>query len=277
MNQTVLVSTEWLAANLEQVRVVDASWYMPEDKRAPAAEFAAAHIPGAVFFDIDGISDHSTSLPHMLPPPGQFSAAVGALGIGDGEPVVVYDGAGVFSAPRVWWMLKVMGHDDVRVLDGGLPKWKKEGRALESGVGTPAPKFFTAIPKSRLLRDFSAVKAALGEAQIIDARSNSRFTGAEAEPRAGLKSGHMPGAVNLPWRALLTPDNTLKDDHALQRLFAEKGVDLRAPIITSCGSGISAAIVMLALEKLGAQQLSLYDGSWAEWGGRPDAPIAVGD
>jgi len=274
---TPLVSTDWLANNLTHVRVVDASWYMPDDKRDTAAEFQAAHIPGAVFFDIDGIADHRTNLPHMLPPPGQFSAAMRELGIGDGETVVVYDGMGIFSAPRAWWMLKAMGHDDVHVLDGGLPKWKKEGRTLESGAAKPQAKFFTAIPRRGLVRDFQDVKAALSETQIVDARSNSRFTGAEAEPRTGLKSGHMPGAVNLPWRALLTPDNTLKDDHALQALFAEKGIDLRAPIITSCGSGISAAILMLAMEKLGAQHLSLYDGSWAEWGGRADAPIAVGD
>lgn len=272
-----LVSTNWLADNLTRVTVVDASWYMPEDRRDPAAEFEAGHIPGAVFFDIDAIADHQTDLPHMLPPPGQFSAAMATLGIGDGEQILVYDGTGLFSAPRAWWMLKAMGHDDVRVLDGGLPKWKKEGRKLESGVAKRAPKFFTAIPRPQLVRDFHGVKAGLSETQILDARSNSRFTGAEAEPRAGLKSGHMPGAVNVPWRALLTPDNTLKDDHALQALFAEKGVELRAPIITSCGSGISAAILMLALEKIGAQHLSLYDGSWAEWGGRADAPVAVGD
>ena len=272
-----LVSTQWLAGNLAQVRVVDASWYMPDDKRDPAAEFLDAHIPGAVFFDIDGIADHATDLPHMLPLPGVFSAAVGALGIGDGQTVVVYDGTGVFSAPRAWWMLKVMGHDDVHVLDGGLPKWKKEGRALESGVAKTDVKFFTAIPRPELVRDFGAVKAALGETQIVDARSNSRFSGAEAEPRAGLKAGHMPGAVNLPWRTLLAPDNTMKDDHALQTLFAEKGIDLRAPIITSCGSGISAAILMLAMQKLGAQHVSLYDGSWTDWGGRADAPVAVGD
>jgi thiosulfate/3-mercaptopyruvate sulfurtransferase len=273
---TPLVSTEWLAAHLGTVRVVDASWYMPEDKRDPGAEFRHEHIPGAVFFDIDGICDHNTDLPHMLPSPQEFAAKAGALGLSDSDSIIVYDGAGVFSAPRVWWMLRTMGHANVAVLDGGFPKWKAEGRPVESGGAAPAPATFTPHFDAGMLRDFHAVKAALGNTQILDARSNSRFTGAEAEPRPGLKSGHMPGAVNVPWRGLLAPGNTLKDDHALQQLFAEKGVDLRAPIITTCGSGISAAIVMLALEKIGAQNLSLYDGSWTEWGGRADAPVQTG-
>jgi thiosulfate/3-mercaptopyruvate sulfurtransferase len=271
-----LVSTEWLAGNLQTVRVVDASWYMPEDKRDTAAEFREAHIPSAGFFDIDGISDSTTDLPHMLPPPEQFADAMMKLGIDDGDRIVVYDGTGIFSAPRAWWMFKIMGHDNVAVLDGGLPKWKAEGRALEKGVSHSRPSHFSPKPVAALFRDFNSVKAALGDTQILDARSNRRFTGEEAEPRAGLKSGHMPGAVNVPWRSLLAGNNTLKDDHSLQKLFAEKGVDLRAPIITTCGSGISAAIVMLALEKIGAQHLSLYDGSWAEWGGRADAPVRVG-
>jgi thiosulfate/3-mercaptopyruvate sulfurtransferase len=273
-----LVSTEWLAAHLKDVRVVDASWYMPDAKREPAKEFLVEHIPGAVFFDIDGIADHATDLPHMMPAPDAFAASVSALGLSDTDTIVVYDGTGLFSAPRVWWALRRMGHEQVFVLDGGLPKWKREGRAVESGAASPAPGSFHARPAAKLARDYDAVLKHLqaDDAQIVDARSASRFTGAEKEPRAGLKSGHMPGAVNLPWRALVTHDNTLKDDHALQQLFAERGVDLRAPIITTCGSGISAAIVMLALAKLGAADVALYDGSWAEWGGRDGAPVATG-
>ena len=271
-----IVSAEWLMQNLGKVRVLDASWYMPADKRDAKAEFEAAHIPGAVFFDIDALSDHSTSLPHMLPPPAQFGRDAGALGIGDDDMVVVYDGAGIFSAPRVWWTLKAMGHDKVAVLDGGMPAWKAAGGALESGPARPTAKTFTPRPNRDILRDFDAVKAALGHTQVLDARSAPRFEGSEAEPRPGLKSGHMPGAANVPYRAVLTSDGRLKDDQALQTLFAEKGVDLRAPIITSCGTGVTAAILMLAIEKLGGRQVAIYDGSWTEWGGRDDAPVATG-
>jgi len=273
-----LVSTEWLAEHLGTVRVVDASWYMPDEKREPAKEFRAEHIPGAVFFDIDGISDPSSGLPHMMPTPDAFAAAMNALGLSDGDTIIVYDGSGVFSAPRAWWALRSMGHEKVFVLNGGLPKWKREGRAVASGAESAATGSFHARPVAALARDYDAVLAHLqaDDAQILDARSNSRFTAQEKEPRAGLKSGHMPGAVNIPWRSLLTPGNTLKDDHALQQLFAEKGVELRAPIVTTCGSGISAAIVMLALEQLGAGDVALYDGSWAEWGGRAGAPVSTG-
>ena len=271
-----IVSAEWLMQNLGKVRVLDASWYMPADKRDAKAEFEAAHIPGAVFFDIDALSDHSTSLPHMLPPPAQFGRDAGALGIGDDDMVVVYDGAGIFSAPRVWWTLKAMGHDKVAVLDGGMPAWKAAGGTLESGPARPTAKTFTPRPNRDILRDFDAVKAALGHTQVLDARSAPRFEGSEAEPRPGLKSGHMPGAANVPYRAVLTSDGRLKDDQALQTLFAEKGVDLRAPIITSCGTGVTAAILMLAIEKLGGRQVAIYDGSWTEWGGRDDAPVATG-
>jgi thiosulfate/3-mercaptopyruvate sulfurtransferase len=276
-----LVSTEWLAAHLNAVRVVDASWYMPDEKREPAKEYLAEHIPGAVFFDIDGIADHATDLPHMMPSPDAFAAAASALGLSDGDTIIVYDGTGLFSAPRVWWSLRTMGQTQVFVLDGGLPKWRAEGRALAKwNREDPAPKpgNFHARPVAALARDYDAVLAHLehDNAQILDARSTSRFTAAEKEPRPGLKSGHMPGAVNIHWRNLLTHDNTLKSDAELRRIFAEKGLDMRAPIVTTCGSGISAAILMLALEKLGAADVSLYDGSWAEWGGRDGAPIVTG-
>ena len=275
---TNLVSTEWLAAHLNDVRVVDASWYMPDEKREPAKEFETGHIPGAVFFDIDGIADHAAGLPHMLPSPGEFSKAVGALGIGDGETVVVYDGSGIFSAPRVWWMLKAMGHDTVKVLDGGFPKWKREGRALETGPAKAAPKFFTAIPRPAIIRDLVAVTGIVQDktAQMVDARSAGRFTGAEAEPRAGVRGGHMPGAANVHFRALLSENGTFRPAAELRAIFAKAGVALDKPIVTSCGTGVTAAILMLALEEIGARDVALYDGSWTEWGGRADTAVVTG-
>lgn len=273
-----LVSTEWLAAHLKDVRVVDASWYMPDEKRNPAAEFEAGHIPGAVFFDIDGIADHATDLPHMLPKPGEFSAAVGGLGIGDGEAVVVYDGSGLFSAPRVWWTLKAMGHRHVKVLDGGFPKWKRESRAVETGPTNPTAKFFTAILRPEIVRDFQAVMGIVKDksAGIVDARSPGRFTGAEAEPRAGVRGGHMPGAANVHFRTLIAADGTLKPNDQLRAAFHQAGVDLQGPIVTTCGSGLTAAILALALDEIGAPDVALYDGSWTEWGGRPEAPVETG-
>jgi thiosulfate/3-mercaptopyruvate sulfurtransferase len=271
-----LVSTQWLAEHLNEVRVVDASWYMPDEMRQPATEFEAGHIPGAVFFDIDGIADHTTDLPHMMPAPGEFSKAVGALGIGDGETVVVYDGTGIFSAPRVWWMLKAMGHARVKVLDGGFPKWKREGGGIETGPARPQDKFFTAIPQPAILRHFADVMDIVKDnsAQMVDARSASRFKAEEPEPRAGVRGGHMPGALNVPWRNVVAADGTLKPNSQLRAAFA--AVDLYRPIVTTCGSGISAAVLMLALEEIGVSAVAIYDGSWTEWGGRPEAPVVTG-
>ncbi len=271
-----LVSTAWLAEHLADVRVVDASWYMPDEKRQPAREFEVAHIPGAVFFDIDGIADRSGGLPHMLPAPEEFSKAVGALGIGDGDTVVVYDGSGIFSAPRVWWTFKAMGHDRVRVLDGGLPKWTREGRPVESGPAHPRKATFAAELKPAMVKGFDAVMdiVAHGGAQMVDARSASRFTAQEPEPRAGVRGGHMPGAINVHYRKLIAQDGTLKPPADLRAAFSQ--VDPARPVVTTCGSGLTAAILMLALGEIGKTDVALYDGSWTEWGARPEAPVVTG-
>ena len=270
-----LVSTAWLEAHLSEVRVVDASWYMPDEKRQPEKEFEAGHIPGAVFFDIDAIADRACGLPHMLPTPGEFSKAVGALGIGDGQTVVAYDGAGMFSAPRLWWTLKAMGHHTVKVLDGGFPKWRREGRAVETGPAHPANKFFTAIREPALIRDFAAVMGIVQNksAQIVDARSPARFKAEEPEPRAGVRGGHMPGALNVHYRKLIADDGTLKPPEELRAAF--DAVNLDRPVVTTCGSGLTAAILLLALDEIGAKDVALYDGSWTEWGGRAEAPVVT--
>ncbi len=275
-----LVTTAWLADNLDapDLKVVDASWYFPQDQRDAQAEYAAAHSPGAVFFDIDDIADDTTDLPHMLPDAVKFSARVRRLGLGDGSRIVVYDQLGLRSAARVWWTFRVMGHQDVFVLDGGLPKWIAEGRRVEDIPPPPRERHFTARFDGGLVRGVDQVRKAIetGEAQIVDARPAARFSGEAPEPRAGLRGGHMPGAFSVPSSALLAPDGTVLGKDRLEALFTSAGVDLDRPIITSCGSGITAAMLALALARLGRWRAPVYDGSWAEWGGRDDTPVVTG-
>lgn len=277
---TLLVSTDWLAEHLDapDLRVVDASWHMPDSGRDPKAEYAEAHIPGAVFFDIDDIADTSSPLPHMLPSTERFVSRVRRMGIGDGHRVVVYDSLGLFSAPRVWWMFRVFGHADVAVLDGGLPKWKAEGRPLEDMPPAPRDRHFTARKDLSLVRDVTEVAAAvkLGAEQVVDARSPGRFAGVEPEPRPGLRAGHIPGARNVPYRDLVEADGTMKSPEALRALFAAAGVDLSKPIVNSCGSGVTACALALAQMLAGARKVAVYDGSWSEWGAYADLPIAQG-
>ena len=276
MSVRPLVTTDWLAANLGRrtVRVVDGSWHMPHLERDARAEFEAAHVPGAVFFDIDAIADTSSPLPHMLPTARTFAARVGALGIGARDLVVAYDTRGVVSAARVWWTFRAFGHDRVAVLDGGLPKWRAEGRPVESGARAPKPRRFTARLRRGLVRDLAQMRANLRSRreQVLDARSAGRFAGTEPEPRAGLRGGHIPGSLNLPYERLHRSDGTLLGPEALARLFEAAGLDLARPVVTSCGSGVTASVLALGLHLLGQEKVAVYDGSWTEWGGRKDTP-----
>ncbi len=279
MSVSPLVTTEWLEDHLNapDVVVVDASWYLPAQNRDAKAEFAAGHIPGAVFFDIDAVSDPSTELPHMLPPPHIFASKMRKLGIGDGQTIVVYDGMGLFSAARVWWTFRAMGVQSVFILDGGLPKWKSEGRVTTDDAINRPERHFTARLDNALVRDFKRVKDALasGTAQVLDARSAARFKGEAPEPRPGLASGHMPGSFNLPFDRLLE-NGAMRPVDEIRSAFEDSGIDLDKPVITSCGSGVTAAILSLGLTLIGHRNNALYDGSWAEWGGREDADVATG-
>ena len=265
-----LVSTDWLAAHLEDpdLRVLDASYYLPGAGRDAKAEYAEGHIPGARFFDIDEIADARSALPHMAAPVEKFMSRMRAMGVGDGHQVVVYDGAGIFSAARVWWNFRLMGKTDVAVLDGGLPKWRAEGREIEDMAPIIRDRHITVQRQAHLVKDVTQVASAskLGDWQIVDARSPGRFRGEEPEPRAGMRAGHIPGSKNVHYASLLNADGTMKGLDALRQVFEAAGVDIGKRTITTCGSGVTAAIVMLALHRLGNMDVSLYDGSWSEWG-----------
>lgn len=278
---TPVVSTEWLARHLNDPALVilDASWYLPSSGRHPALEYHEAHVPGAVFFDLDAMSDHASPLPHMLPDPIQFAHDVGQLGVGNDNSVVVYDTSGTnLSAARVWWMFRAFGHEAVSVLDGGMRKWVSEKRPVEPGSVDRPSAAFTVHLQPHLLRDLPAMVSNLASLrdQVLDARSTGRFAGTEPEPRTGLRGGHLPGSHNLPFNRLVRPDGTLLTAGELRQVFEQAGVDPSRPIVATCGSGTSACALLLGLHALGYDGHSLYDGSWTEWGGRSDTPVETG-
>jgi len=279
--QDPLVSTEWLAAHLGEpdLKVVDATFYLPHLKRDARAEFEQAHLPGAVFFDIETISDHSNPLPHMLPSPKAFAAAVGALGIGTGDRVVAYGGRGLIASARVWWTFRVFGHDRVAVLDGGFGKWVKERRPVETGALSPGtPGDFEARLDPGAVRDLAQVRANLESRreQLVDMRPAGRFAGREPEPRPGIRGGHVPGSLSLPYAELVSGDGTLLPPDRLKARLEKAGLDLARPVVATCGSGTSACALILALETLGLHAHALYDGAWTEWGGREDTSVETG-
>ncbi|MEO0356734.1 MAG: 3-mercaptopyruvate sulfurtransferase [Pseudomonadota bacterium] len=276
-----LVSTQWVADNLKNpdLRIFDGSWHMAASNRDPRAEYETAHLPGARFFDIDDVSDSRSAMPHMAPPVEKFMSRMRALGVGDGHQVVVYDTHGLFSAARVWWLFRLMGQTKIAVMDGGLPKWQAEGRPVTSEPPVIRDRHMTVVERPDYVKDVTQVAhaAKLADYEIIDARSADRFRGDVEEPRPGLRAGHIPGSKNVPFTQLLNADKTMKDPAALHRIFQDAGVDLAKPAITSCGSGITATVLSLALERIGKTDHALYDGSWTEWGQFPTLNVATGD
>jgi thiosulfate/3-mercaptopyruvate sulfurtransferase len=276
-----IVSAAWLAERLDapDIRPVDATWFMPSDPRNARALFQERRIPGAMFFDIDEIADTTVDLPHMLPSPEKFSARMRKAGVGDGARVVVYDSQGIFSAARVWWTFRVMGHEDVVVLDGGFPAWERGGYPIETGAPPQRmERHFTARVRGDLVRDITDVRRAVEnkDASILDARPAPRFRGEAPEPRAGLKSGHMPGALSVPSGSLTNAEGFLRSPEELAAIFKRSGANLDGAQVCTCGSGVTAAIIALALARMGRWDAAVYDGSWAEWGGRDDTPIVTG-
>ncbi len=269
---TRLVSTEWLSKHIDDpdLRVVDASWYLPGEDRNPFEEYKKSHIPGARFFDIDEIADQESELPHMVPSQELFATKVKTMGIGDGHQIVVYDTAGIFSSPRVWWLFKLMGHREIAVLDGGYPKWLNEGREVEDILPLFQERHYTVRKQAQKVKSYNEVQTASEEgfSQILDARSSARFKGLAPEPRPGLRAGNIPNSLNLPYTNLLTQNGTMKEKDDLLEALKKVGIDLAKPVITTCGSGITAAILYLALELVGHRNISLYDGSWVEWGSK---------